>query len=183
MVALDLLTHSPLLVCIILVAGERKTNLQGEPAIGDLTLEVQTKDLRTRGDLLPVVVDAIVVACVVRDAILGLILIVCKDIKQTRVEALDKEVDLCPTEGEVHIIAEAEGVRDLRAEVISIGHALSFTTDDTDVQVFVKDLRGTEALGIGCTDVEVLRGIVAQGSSWAEDGLLYSRVLIEARTE
>ena len=74
-------------------------------------------------------------------------------------------------------------MRDLRTEVISIGHALSFTTDDTDVQVFVKDLRGTEALGIGCTDVEVLRGIVAQGSSWAEDGLLYSRVLIEARTE
>ena len=110
MVALDLLTHSPLLVCIILVAGERKTSLQGEPAIGDLTLEVQTKDLRTRGDLLPVVVDAIVVACVVRDAILGLILIVCKDIEQARVEAFDKEVDLCSTEGEVHIIAEAEGV-------------------------------------------------------------------------
>ena len=100
-------------------------------------------------------------ARVVGDTVLGLILVVSEDIEQARVEAFNKEVDLCSTEGEVHIVAEAEGVRNLGTEVIGIGHTLSFTTDDTDVQVFVKDLRSTEALGIGRTDIEVLRGVVA----------------------
>ena len=45
MVALDLLTYAPFLVDVVLVAGEREAGLEGEPAIGDLTLEVQPEDL------------------------------------------------------------------------------------------------------------------------------------------
>ena len=54
---------------------------------------------------------------------------------------------------------------DLRTKVLSIGHTLCLTTDDPDVKVFVKDLRSTEALGIGSADVDILRGVVAQGST------------------
>ena len=57
------------------------------------------------------------------------------------------------------------------------------TTDDPDVKVFVKDLRSTEALGIGSADVDILRGVVAQGSAGAEDSLLDGGVLIEMRAE
>ena len=66
MVALDLLTYAPFLVDVVLVAGEREAGLEGEPAIGDLTLEVQPEDLGARGDLLTIVIDPIVVARVSR---------------------------------------------------------------------------------------------------------------------
>ena len=45
MVALDLLTYAPFLVDVVLVAGEREASLEREPAIGDLTLEVQPRTL------------------------------------------------------------------------------------------------------------------------------------------
>ena len=104
MVALDLLTYAPFLVDVVLVAGEREAGLEGEPAIGDLTLEVQPEDLGTRGDLLTIVIDPIVVARVVGDTVLRLVLVVREDVEQTGVEAFDEDVDLCTTEGEVHVV-------------------------------------------------------------------------------
>ena len=183
MVALDLLTYAPFLVHVILVAGEREAGLEGEPAIGDLTLEVQPEDLGARGDLLTIVIDPIVVARVVGDTVLRLVLVVREDVEQTGVEAFDEDIDLCTAEGEVHVVAQAKGVGDLRTKVLSIGHTLCFTTYDPDVKVFVKDLRCTEALGIGSADVDILRGVVAQGSTGAEDSLLDGGVLIETRAE
>ena len=183
MVALDLLTYAPFLVDVVLVAGEREAGLEGEPAIGDLTLEVQPEDLGARGDLLTIVIDPIVVARVVGDTVLRLVLVVREDVEQTGVEAFDEDVDLRTTEGEVHVVAQAEGVGDLRTKVLSIGHTLCLATDDPDVKVFVKDLRSTEALGIGSADVDILRGVVAQGSAGAEDSLLDGGVLIETRAE
>ena len=81
MVALDLLTYAPFLVDVVLVAGEREASLEGEPAIGDLTLEVQPEDLGARGDLLTIVIDPVVVTRVVGDAILRLVLIVREDVE------------------------------------------------------------------------------------------------------
>ena len=55
--------------------------MEGEPAIGDLTLEVQPEDLGARGDLLTIVIDPVVVTRVVGDPVLRLVLIVREDVK------------------------------------------------------------------------------------------------------
>ena len=95
MVALDLLTYAPFLVDVVLVAGEREAGLEGEPAIGDLTLEVQPEDLGARGDLLTIVIDPIVVARVVGDTVLRLVLVVREDVEQTGVEAFERGTLTC----------------------------------------------------------------------------------------
>ena len=71
-------------------------------------------------------------------------------------------------------------MRDLGTKVLCIGHTLCLTTDDPYMEVFVEDLRSTEALSIGRTEVDILRGVEAQGSTGAEDSCLDGGVLIEA---
>ena len=96
MVALDLLTYAPFLVDVVLVAGEREASLEREPAIGDLTLEVQPEDLGARGDLLTIVIDSIVVARVVGDTVFRLVLVVREDVEQTGVEASTRTLTCAP---------------------------------------------------------------------------------------
>ena len=74
-------------------------------------------------------------------------------------------------------------MRDLRTKVFCIGHTLCLATDDSYMEVFVEDLRSTEALSISSTEVDILRGVEAQGSTRAEDSCLDGGVLIEASTD
>ena len=48
------------------------------------------------------------------------------------------------------------------------------------MEVFVEDLWSTEALSIGSTEIDILRGVEAQGSTGTEDSCLDGGVLIEA---
>lgn len=56
-------------------------------------------------------------------------LVVGEDVQQARVEALEEDVEVRLADAEVHIVAQAEGVRDLGTEVISVHHLLCLPID------------------------------------------------------
>ena len=94
---------------------------------------------------------------------------VYKGVTDAGIETFHQQVGLEAAEMEAQVGRAGEGVRTLHAQVGSVGDFVQFAIYGTHMEVFVVDLRGTEARSISGAECEVVGRGVAQVETWADD--------------
>ena len=106
-----------------------------------------------------------------------------KHVVQIRVETFDKQIDLCILKLVINVCRQTETVGSFFFQIVSKNSDQTFTTDNADVQIFVKGLWRTESSGIACAQVDILSRIEAYVGTRTENYAVHKIVFVKSASD